>query len=52
MKYVIVHMSFFLFSFYLLIINELSLTKESSIIQKEGPFKMLPQNLNILYGED
>jgi hypothetical protein len=40
------------FFFYLLIINELSLSKESSIIRKEGPFKMLPQNLSILYGND
>jgi len=42
------HLFFFLF----LTINELSLTKESSIIRKEGPFKMLPQNLSILYGKD
>jgi hypothetical protein len=44
------HMSFFLFLF--VEINELSLTEESSIIHKEGPFKMLPQNLSILYGKD
>ncbi len=39
------------FFFYLSIINELSFTKESSIIGKEGPFKMLPQNLSVLYGK-
>jgi len=44
--------TFLFFFFYLLIINELSLTKESSIIRKEGPFKLLPQNLSILYGND
>jgi hypothetical protein len=43
---------FFSFFFYLLIINELSLTKESSIIQKEVPFKMLPQNSSVLHGKD
>jgi len=43
-------MSFFLFLF--VDNNELSLTKESSIIRKEGPFKMLPQNLSMLYGND
>jgi len=42
----------FYFFFYLLIINELSLTKESSIIWIEGPFKMLPQNLSMLYGNN
>jgi len=40
------------FFFYLLIINDSSLTKESSIIWKEGPFKMLPKHLSILYGKD
>jgi len=34
-----------------LITNESSLTKESSIIRKEGPLKMLPHNLSILYGK-
>jgi hypothetical protein len=32
MKYVIIQMSFFSFFFFFLIVNELSLTKESSII--------------------
>jgi len=40
------------FFFYLLIINDSTLTKESSIIRKEGPFKMLPQYLSILYDKD
>jgi hypothetical protein len=43
---------FILFFFYLLIRNELFLTKESSIIWKEAPFKMLPQNWSILFGKD